>query len=382
VLALKGSQAAGLSFDLKLEARYEFQAGFLVFKADITNGIQPSYDLMLAGAFKYSNLQLAFEINYSNAANARKVVVTVGVQGNRESMIKHLALMLDVRSRKLEARADPRSENRAEERRPRQGSRGMTVTAMTLVRDPRREPRHADGDRVELDTISSGGERRQLDTAGTRSPGATPCGAAVSGNTSFVSAPPGRPRPARNAQPHAAVRRISTEASALRRIRRVTSIRWGCPLARARAQAISRRDRNLGGQAVARPAVGGLRAGLVENEAAHIALMDARGREPPHARLPFRQEILELGQRDAERRSIEHGQLDVAEAVFLSGPPQRVHVDIVFDHAVRAHLELRHRRPGVPRAWLGECRDAARLQDARELADHVGGFGRDAARRS
>jgi hypothetical protein len=96
VLALKGSRAAGLSFDLKLEARYEFQAGFLVFKADITNGIQPSYDLMLAGAFKYSNLQLAFEINYSNAANARKVVVTVGVQGNRESMIKHLALMLDV----------------------------------------------------------------------------------------------------------------------------------------------------------------------------------------------------------------------------------------------------------------------------------------------
>ena len=96
VLALKGGQAAGLSFDLKLEARYEFQAGFLVFKADITNGIQPSYDLMLAGAFKYSNLQLAFEINYSNAANARKVVVTVGVQGNRESMIKHLALMLDV----------------------------------------------------------------------------------------------------------------------------------------------------------------------------------------------------------------------------------------------------------------------------------------------
>ena len=30
----------------------------------------------------------------------------------------------------------------------------------------------------------------------------------------------------------------------------------------------------------------------------------------------------------------------------------------------------------MPRAWLGECRDATRLQDARELADHVGGVRR------
>jgi hypothetical protein len=95
-LGLKGGQNTALSFDLKLEARYEFQAGFLVFKADISNGIQPSYDLMLAGAFKYSNLNLTFEINYSNAANAKKLTVVVGVQGNRDSMIKHVALMLDI----------------------------------------------------------------------------------------------------------------------------------------------------------------------------------------------------------------------------------------------------------------------------------------------
>jgi hypothetical protein len=95
-LALKGGKNAALSFDLKLEARYEFQAGFLVFKADISNGIQPTYDLMLAGAFKYSNLNLAFQIDYTNAANAKKLTVTVGVQGNRDSMIKNVALMLDI----------------------------------------------------------------------------------------------------------------------------------------------------------------------------------------------------------------------------------------------------------------------------------------------
>ncbi len=96
-LALKGgANAAGLSFDLQLQARYEFQAGFLVFKADIQNGIQPSYDLNLTGAFKYTNLNLTFDITYSNSPNARKLTVSVGVQGNRESMIKNLALMLDV----------------------------------------------------------------------------------------------------------------------------------------------------------------------------------------------------------------------------------------------------------------------------------------------
>jgi hypothetical protein len=95
-LALKGGPGTSMSFDLKLEARYEFQAGFLIFRADISNGIQPSYDLMLGGSFKYSNLNLTFEVNYSNTANAKKLVVAVGVQGNRDSMIKNIALMLDI----------------------------------------------------------------------------------------------------------------------------------------------------------------------------------------------------------------------------------------------------------------------------------------------
>jgi hypothetical protein len=95
-LAIKGSKGQALMLDLSLQARYEFQAGFLVFKADITNGIQPSYDLMLAGDFKYSNLNLTFQINYTNSGNANKLAVEVGVKGNRDSMIKNIALMLDI----------------------------------------------------------------------------------------------------------------------------------------------------------------------------------------------------------------------------------------------------------------------------------------------
>jgi hypothetical protein len=95
-LLIKTSKGQPMNLELKLEARYAFEAGFLVFKADIRDGIQPSYDLMLGGQFKYSNLVLTFQINYSNAANAKKVVVEVGVKGNRDSMIKNIALMLDI----------------------------------------------------------------------------------------------------------------------------------------------------------------------------------------------------------------------------------------------------------------------------------------------
>ena len=54
----------------------------------------------------------------------------------------------------------------------------------------------------------------------------------------------------------------------------------------------------------------------------------------------------------------------------------RVDVDVVLDHAVRAHLELRQRRARVPRPRLRECGDAARLQHAAEFAQHVVGIRR------
>lgn len=105
-LTLKSAKNETLTFDLSLQARYEFQNGVLIFKADVSNGIQPSYDLMLAGDLHYSNLHLNFQINYSNSANAKKLAVTVGVQGSRESMIKNVALMLDISESEAKLKLD------------------------------------------------------------------------------------------------------------------------------------------------------------------------------------------------------------------------------------------------------------------------------------
>jgi hypothetical protein len=59
---------------------------------------------MLAGDFRYSNLKLTFQINYTNAGTAKKLVVEVGVKGNRDSMIKNSALMLDVSESEAKAK--------------------------------------------------------------------------------------------------------------------------------------------------------------------------------------------------------------------------------------------------------------------------------------
>jgi hypothetical protein len=105
-LVLRKEDGKPMTIDLSLEAKYQFENGILVFKADISNGIQPSYDLMLTGDFKYSNLKLAFQINLTGAANAKKFEVSVGVEGNRDSMIKHLALLLNISESQAKVQVD------------------------------------------------------------------------------------------------------------------------------------------------------------------------------------------------------------------------------------------------------------------------------------
>ena len=61
---------------------------------------------MLAGAFKYSNLNLTFQIQYTNTASAKKLTVAVGVQGSRDSMIRNLSLMLDISESEAKLKLD------------------------------------------------------------------------------------------------------------------------------------------------------------------------------------------------------------------------------------------------------------------------------------
>ncbi len=88
-----------LTIVLKLEATYSFQGGALVFKADIQEGgPQPSYDLMLQGNFVYNNLKITFTADFGSAAGGPNVSVSVGIQGNRQSMIQNIQIILNLKN--------------------------------------------------------------------------------------------------------------------------------------------------------------------------------------------------------------------------------------------------------------------------------------------
>jgi hypothetical protein len=98
-LDIKHSAADPLTIALKLEATYSFQGGALVFKANIQNGgPQPSYDLMLQGNFDYDNLKITFTADFGSAAGGTDVSVSVGIQGNRQSMVQNIQLILNLKN--------------------------------------------------------------------------------------------------------------------------------------------------------------------------------------------------------------------------------------------------------------------------------------------
>jgi hypothetical protein len=88
--------AKEFTFDLSLDAVYEFKDGVLVFTADIKNGVQPSYDLGLEGDFTYRNLKIIFKAHVSSVAGSKEVAVSVGVEGNEKSIVKHLSVILNI----------------------------------------------------------------------------------------------------------------------------------------------------------------------------------------------------------------------------------------------------------------------------------------------
>jgi hypothetical protein len=97
LLHIEHGTAAPLQLDLELEAKYTTRNGELIFRANVQDdGIQTAYDLMLQGSFAYSNLKLTFTADFGNAAGANRVAVSVGIEGNRQSMIQNLKLILNI----------------------------------------------------------------------------------------------------------------------------------------------------------------------------------------------------------------------------------------------------------------------------------------------
>ena len=78
-------------------------------------------------------------------------------------------------------------------------------------------------------------------------------------------------------------------------------------------------------------------------------------------------EVFELVERHEKTGRVVHGQLQVAESARSCRSPERMNIDVVFDDAIGAHLELGLRIVGVPRPGLGKACDATRPQEAAEL---------------
>jgi hypothetical protein len=102
-LTLK-KDAQATEFAMSLDVVYAFEQGSLVFKADIKNGIRPTYDLRLDGDFKYKNLKITFGLRVSNVAGSQEVAVSVGVEGNEASIVKHLSIIFNISQSEARAR--------------------------------------------------------------------------------------------------------------------------------------------------------------------------------------------------------------------------------------------------------------------------------------
>ena len=97
-LNLSDTAGGPLSLVLSLSAEYDIDKnGILKFTADVDEGgPTPSYDLKLTGTYKYTNLTLTFGIDYTNIAGAQALTVSIGIQGNQNSIIQNLSLVLNI----------------------------------------------------------------------------------------------------------------------------------------------------------------------------------------------------------------------------------------------------------------------------------------------
>ena len=102
VLAIKGGltlqqdNGKTLQMDLSLEASYSFDANnMLVFMAHFTEGDHPSYDLMLQESFTI-RISPAFSVEFTQNPSASDIKVSLGITGDRNSIIQQISLVLDI----------------------------------------------------------------------------------------------------------------------------------------------------------------------------------------------------------------------------------------------------------------------------------------------
>lgn len=97
-LNLKDTAGGPLSLKLELSAEYDIDKnGILKFNASVDDtSPTPAYDFKLTGTYKYTNLTLTFSIDYNDNAGAEALNVNIGIQGNQNSIIQNLSLVLNI----------------------------------------------------------------------------------------------------------------------------------------------------------------------------------------------------------------------------------------------------------------------------------------------
>jgi hypothetical protein len=124
---------------------------------------------------------------------------------------------------------------------------------------------------------------------------------------------------------------------------------------------------NPTGEMLGCPAVTLFSARLGKEKATDVSEKHARRSEPCVTRWSARHDIFEVVQRYMEVRRMKHGQAHLFESTVPGDALNVMDIDVILEHAKRAHLELRRWRLGMAWPWFDEAGDATGLQDARYL---------------
>ncbi len=94
---LRKEDGSHMTMQLNLAAKYEWKGNVLVFKADVSSEDDAlNYNLTLEGTFRWNKLAVSFAVKLAHQGETTHVQVALSIQGDRDSAIKAISLILDI----------------------------------------------------------------------------------------------------------------------------------------------------------------------------------------------------------------------------------------------------------------------------------------------
>jgi hypothetical protein len=103
-MTLEHEQGKKTALDLKIQGSYQFNKdNKLTFSVNVaTSNGQLTYDLMVEGQFAFKGGRLTFSVKLNNkGTGGAKATIELAFKGNKDSLIKNLALVLDISPNKV-----------------------------------------------------------------------------------------------------------------------------------------------------------------------------------------------------------------------------------------------------------------------------------------